>query len=215
MTKLGCLHIGGEMNNRLIITIRALLLITVYGCSTTPGDASYRGNHYPQAANLYQKGAEQGDPMAALKLGLMLSGGEVSTELYGTAAHWYKRACELGSLPGCHNIGYSYEYGKNGVEKNYEEARIWYTKAAEKGYPQSQYNLSTLYSNMYLTPTDDVEGYKWMLIARKSAEMCIDVPICQWILDDPPGHEKKFRERMPAEQLSKAKVLADDWQPVK
>ncbi|MEW8294251.1 MAG: tetratricopeptide repeat protein [Candidatus Thiodiazotropha sp.] len=189
----------------LIIT----LVITTTSCSTTPGDAAYRSNHPNQAADLYKKGAEQGDSLAALKLGLLISNGAVSSKNYGNAIKWFVRACELGRNAGCHNSGNAYEYGQAGAEKNYNKAHEYYTFAAEKGYMQSQYNLGSMYSNQYFK--NDIEGLKWMLLANNNANKCLDKPLCQWVKNDPPGHRKKLTDRMSKEQIAKAQQRANEW----
>jgi hypothetical protein len=180
------------------------------GCSSpTPGDAAYRGKHYEQAANLYRKGAELGDKTAALKLGLMLFENQINTSDYGNAVKWFIKACELGSNEGCHNSGNAYEYGKMGASKNYTIAQKYYTIAAKKGFIQSQYNLGTLYSNQYLN--DDVEGLKWIFIAKNSAKNCSSEPLCQWITKDPPNHQGKLENRMNEKEIQKAKKQANEW----
>ena len=182
----------------------------VVSCSATPGDAAYRGGHPEQAAELYKRGADQGDNSAALKLGLMISAGKISAAKYGDAVAWYKRACELGNNAGCHNAGLAYEEGNNGVGIDYNQAREYYLLAAEKGYMQSQYNLGNLYSSQYLN--NDIEGLKWMLIALKTAENCPKDPLCQWVQEDPPGHRKKLNERMNKTQVAKAQESANKWE---
>jgi TPR repeat protein len=198
------------MANRILVLILLFMMGTHAGCSHTPGDAALRGGHEEAAADLYVKGAEQGDPEAALKLGLLLNNGSVSTEAYGQASRWFQKACELGSLPGCHNLGIAYEYGNDGVVKDLNKAYECYLKAAERGYMQSQYNLSSLYSNGYIEPQDNVEGLKWMLLSQKAARAC-KLQICEWILKDPPGHKEKLKERMTPSEIKKAENLAETW----
>lgn len=190
-----------------------LLIPYVVACSTTPGDAAYRGGHPEQAANLYMKGAELGDSTAADKLGLMISQGEVSVEKYGNALKWFVRACELGSNAGCHNSGHAYEYGQAGAHKDYNKARDYYLIAADKGFMQSQYNLGSLYSNQYFH--NDVEGFKWMLLAERAANACAKVPLCKWVMEDPPGHRTKLKNRMTKNQIAEAEQLANQWKPNK
>ncbi len=190
----------------------SILLILNYGCvSSTPGDAASKGGHQNQAANLYMQGAQQGDGEAALKLGLLLDNGSVSKSTYGEANVWFEKACELGELAGCHNLGVAYEYGKNGCSKNMDQAKNYYSIAANSGYMQSQYNLGSLYSNQYIS--DNLEGYKWMLIAEKSAKECSSKPLCQWVLDDPPGHRTNLRNRLSKEQIDSAKSYVESWKP--
>lgn len=148
------------------------------------GDAAHKSGHISQAADLYKDGAHQGDGVAALKLGILLDQGSVDVSKYGEAKIWFQKACESGEPAGCQNLGVAYEYGKNGCSKNMELAKKSYLMAANLGYMPSQYNLGSLYSNQYIS--DDLEGYKWMLIAEKSAKECSSTPLCQWVLDAPP-----------------------------
>lgn len=188
-------------------TIAVLLLgLLVAGCSTTPGDAASRSGHPQQAAELYRRGAEQGDAAAALKLGLLVEQGSVSTDQFGTSGRWYLKGCDLGNEIACHNAGVGYEYGQGGLDKTYESARSYYRRAADKGYMQSQYNLGTLYSNKYFA--DDVEGLKWLLASQATAQSCSKNELCQWILRDPPGHIAKIKARMSPEQISQAQAQA-------
>ncbi len=196
--------------NLKTVTLYIGLLILMVGCAShTPGDAAYRGGHFEQAANLYYQGAELGDKSAALKLGLMISENEISTTNYGNAVEWFTKACELGSDAGCHNSGNVYEKALMGANKDYDKARKYYSIAAEKGFIQSQYNLGTLYSMQYFN--DDVEGLKWILIAKKTADTCSDVPLCQWVIKDPPAHQNKLMNRMTEDQIAAAQKQADAW----
>lgn len=198
---------------RIKTSLFILLSQCVVGCSHTPGDAALRLGHPESAAMLYAQGAKQGDASAALKLGLLLEDGSAKTDEFGAPALWYERACELGNLSGCHDLGVSYEYGKNGVQRDMMKARECYLKAAERGYMQSQYNLASLYSNQYITPANDVEGYVWMLLAQRSAKRCKgqEVPLGQWVLEDPPGHKARLQARLNEDQIKEAEALADVW----
>lgn len=186
----------------------ASLILSVSGCSSVPGDAALRAGHPEIAADLYRRGAEQGDASAALRLGLLVDEGRVSTAQYGQAGDWFKKGCTLGNLPSCHNVGVAYEYGKDGLPIDYVEARNFYLKAAAAGYMQSQYNLASMYSNSYIVPADDVEGLKWMLLAQMSAEKCKQLPGCQWQLEDPPGHKRRLESRLTLAQQREAQKLA-------
>ncbi|BDV43974.1 hypothetical protein GURASL_28970 [Geotalea uraniireducens] len=201
------------MRNSAQMLILTLLFIYFTGCALTPGDAALRAGHPEEAGMLYKAGAEQGDASAALKLGLLLEDGRVREETFGSPASWYEKACKLGSDPGCHNAGVSYEYGKNSVSKDITKAYSYYMIAAERGYMQSQYNVASLYSNHYVQPQNDVDGLKWMLLAQGAAKRCQNVPLCQWILNDPPGHKAKLKSRLSADQIKAAEALAISWKP--
>jgi hypothetical protein len=194
----------------IVATLISVAPVILTACSQTPGDAAFRAGHYQTAADLYKKGAEEGNGIAALKLGLMV-GGYVSPERYGHAGEWFMRACSRGVLEGCHNLGVAYQEGSSGVKRNIKEAYVFYLRAAERGYMQSQYNLASLYATEPIEPEGEVEGLKWLLVAQRSASNCRSRPICKWILDDPPQHQKKLRARMTPDQIERAQSLADNW----
>ena len=52
-------------------------------------------------------------------------------------------SAEQGVADAQYNLGYCYESGK-GVEQNTEEAKKWYTKAAEQGDEQAIENLEKM-----------------------------------------------------------------------
>ncbi len=197
-----------------VIVIIGILAIPAT-CSSTPGDAALRGGHAEAAANLYAKGADLGDPEAALKLGLLISDGTIADSKYGTALKWYSRACDLGSLPGCHNVGVAYQEAKHGVSKDGQKAYEYYLKSAQRGYMQSQYNIASLYSDKEIKPVNDVEGYKWLLLSQQSAQRCKDKPLCAWILRDPPNHGAKLKSRMSESEIKEAEELARLWTETK
>jgi hypothetical protein len=194
----------------LLVVLTAVQLLA--SCSTTPGDAAHRGGHYEQAADLYRRGAEQGDASAALKLGLLVDAGEANSEMFGSSGLWFIRACDLGDNTGCHNAGVGFEYGREGsagLDKNLNKARDYYLRAAERGYMQSQYNLGSLYANQYFA--DDIEGLKWLLLSQKNAQSCVSTPLCKWVLNDPPGHIKQLRQRMSAVDVVRAERMMSEW----
>ena len=65
------------------------------------------------------------------------------------------------------NLGNDYYYGRNGKEKDYNEAVKWYRKAAEQGNAYGQSNLGFMYQNGYGVTRDYNEAVKWY---RKAAE---------------------------------------------
>lgn len=176
-------------------------------CSSTPGDAARRTDQPAAAADLYRKGAEQGDGSAALKLGLLLS--EKNLSGYGAAGEWFVKACSLENVVGCHNTGVGYEYAEHGLPQDYAQAAHYYRIAAERGYMQSQYNLGSLYSNSHAD--GDIEGLTWLLVSQKSARSCSGQALCKWVLEDSPGHISRLRQRMSAEAVKTAEDQAVIW----
>lgn len=198
------------------VFLRVLLVLSLSlcgACSHLAGDEALEQGNAQQAARLYLEDAEAGQAEAALKLGQLLLDGRVRGSQYETAAHWFMKACELGSLSGCHNAALAFEDGTNGAEKDLLKAKEYYLVAAENGYIQSQYNLGCMYADKCVTPPDDVEGYKWMLIAQKAAKGCLGEDVCKWVLKDPPGNVAKLKNRLSESEIQKAEDEAEEWQP--
>ena len=68
---------------------------------------------------------------------------------------------------GYHLLGYTYHYGKGGVNINYEEAIKWYMKGGEHNYLNSFINIGIMYYNGEGVIQDYTEAVKWY---RKAAE---------------------------------------------
>lgn len=71
-----------------------------------------------------------------------------------------KKLSLCGNVEAQFNLGSFYEYGK-GVRKNYEEACIWYEKAAEKGHVGAQFHLGLLYGQCKNIIRDYDKACKW------------------------------------------------------
>ena len=110
--------------------------------------------------------AENKDPFAQCKLGLMYEYGNGVKEDKKEAVKWYRKAAEQGYSRAQHNLGYMYENGY-GVEQDYKEAVKWYRKAAEQGYSRAQHNLGYMYQFGERVTKDYEEAVKWY---RKAVE---------------------------------------------
>lgn len=192
-----------------LTTASLLLCIQSPALAATPPDPKQD----EKAAAAYRKSAEAGNANAALQLGNLLAQGRVPVARFGQAADWYRKGCALGDLSACHNAGSSYEAGKNGVAKDVIEAATYYLKAAERAFLPSMINLGALYANGLIISTDDVEGYKWLLIARLAANQCAGMPMCQSVIKDRQGHREKMQSRLSASEQRSAERMAMDWKP--
>jgi len=83
----------------------------------------------------------------------------------------FEQACEMGNNSGCHKVGTAYNNGLYGKEKNYEKAKQWYEKAANKGYVPSQLNIANIYAHRLL-PLDDETGFSWLVKAGDGLVKC-------------------------------------------
>ena len=137
----------------------------------------------------------------------------------------FKEACELGNNYGCHKVGIAFNNGLYSLDKDYQEAKQWYLKAAEKGYIPSQQNIANLYAHRLLETFNDIEGYKWLKLAEAGTAECepgtIEVErnisdmerqrLCQLAKTGQGKIRSIFRKRMPPEEIQRAEQLAQNW----
>lgn len=117
---------------------------------------------YKEAAKWYKKCAENGDVRAQNSLAIFYEKGRGVDKNLNEAIKWYKKAVEQEHVGSMNNLGCLY-YG----EKNYEEARIYLTMAAEHGVAQAQNNLGVIYDHGLGVARDEAKAEMWI---RKAAE---------------------------------------------
>lgn len=189
-----------------------LLILSVAACSTTPGDAARRGGHYEQAANLYEKRANQGDPQAVQKLGHLYNLRPGLPEDHKKAVHWYKRAIELGDIPSHWFVGVIYREGGGNISKDNQLAEYFFKEGAEKGQHYSMYDLAGMHADNLTKENNDVQGLMWIEVVTIFSTNCPKSNEgCQYILRDPKGIRTKLESRMNPSEISKAKDLARNW----
>jgi TPR repeat protein len=86
-------------------------------------------------------------------------------EAYKTAAEWYRKAADQGSIAGQMHLAALYRDGGRGFPRDMAQAAEWYRKAAEQGDVTAQASLGVLYSIGQGVPHNDVEAYFWLDLA--------------------------------------------------
>ncbi len=168
-----------------------------------------------RTAGMLRQSAEKGDGDAALRLGNLLARERVPAARYGKAIDWYRKGCSLGDLSACHNAGISYQHGRNGVQRNDNEAAQYYLQAADGAFINSMVNLVGLYAEDKISGLDHRDGLKWQYIAERAAAQCPDNPLCRSVLEDRRGHRAKLEARLSAGDRREARRLAGEWRPAK
>jgi TPR repeat protein len=141
---------------------------------------------FPEAITWLQRAADKADsetPHAVHELGLLYERADsldlaamgedgkpiVFVKDEKKAYDLFVKAAKLGYPPSQFRLGCAYEYGTLGCQINPKRSIAWYSKAAEKGEPESELALS----GWYLTGSEgilqqsDTEAYLW---ARRAAE---------------------------------------------
>lgn len=113
-----------------------------------------------------RKAAEEGNPVAQVKMGYFYTQGLGVTKDYSEASKWFRKAAEQGNEDAHVKIAYMYAEGQ-GVPKDNLEAIKWWRKVADKGYGPAQFSLGYIYQHGHGVPEDHLEAVKWF---RKAAE---------------------------------------------
>ena len=92
----------------------------------------------------YQKAADQDQPEAQFKLGMMYYKGNGVPQDLSKAAHWFEKAAVQGDAYAQFNFGLMCEKGE-GVAKDLSKAADWYKKAAAQGYADAQVHVGRSY----------------------------------------------------------------------
>jgi localization factor PodJL len=120
-----------------------------------------------EAAEWYQRSAENGFAMAQFRLGTLYERGVGVKRDSARAQIWYTRAAEQGNVKAMHNLAVLIVSRGVGAP-DYSTAAKWFAEAAERGLPDSQYNLAVLYENGLGVAKDVKVAYKWLLLAAQS-----------------------------------------------
>lgn len=106
---------------------------------------------------LWTKAAQQGYAPAQVRLGFILDKAEEDEQ----AVDWYRKAAAQGNAAGEYGLGQMYAKGE-GVKKDFEQARSYILRAAEKNY----LDALVLMMNVYRTgglglSVDNVQADAW------------------------------------------------------
>ncbi len=123
--------------------------------------------NYEQAAQWYEKAAQQGLAVAEYRLGSLYEKGLGVGKDIQRAKDFYQRAAEKGNTRAMHNLGV---LAAEGGKPNYTSAALWFGKAAEYGIRDSQYNLAVLLARGLGLPKDLVKSYTWFAIVAATGD---------------------------------------------
>jgi hypothetical protein len=99
----------------------------------------------------------------------------------------------MGDVPAQNNLGIKYAYGK-GVEVNYPEAVIWFTRAAEAGNAEAQGNLGLiLRDGMGGVAQDYLAAAGWMALAGSQGHVASQSRLA-WMFEKGLGMPKNMIE---------------------
>ncbi len=150
-----------------------------------------------EAANWYQRAAEQGHSDAQNSLGMLLA---TARQDYAGAAKWFGQAAAQGNPDAQYNLGVLHRNGL-GVEQDYETAVHWFQKSAQQGQVQAQRDLGRMYEQGQGVKTDYPEAYKWLKLAQLQGD------------EEAENELKVCAAAMSAGQIAAAEKLARNFRP--
>jgi tetratricopeptide (TPR) repeat protein len=150
---------------RLLVFAFLLLFAIPVHADTASGIAAYERGDYAAALELLKPEAENGDPLAQVKLGLIHAKGLGVPRDPAAAVPWFRKSAEQGNAEGQYSLGVAYDLGDTGAPDP-EQAAIWYRRSAEQGYARAQYNLGHMMLNGG-DPSRYEEGAAWTLKAAE------------------------------------------------
>ena len=115
-----------------LLIIGWLMLPLEAGASGVEARREYIARNYEAALRAAQSGAELGDSVAMLILGLLHFEGRAVSRDYKAALRWWRASADLGNNKAQNNIGLIFHEGL-GVEKNYKEAAKRFELSASRG----------------------------------------------------------------------------------
>ena len=91
--------------------------------------------------------AEQGDPAAQYRLGVMYGLGLGVAQDYAQAVEWYQRSARAGDARSQSNLGFMYGTGR-GVPQDFIKAYAWYNVASASGEDTARQNRDAVATRM-------------------------------------------------------------------
>ncbi|QWV94432.1 sel1 repeat family protein [Geomonas oryzisoli] len=108
-----------------------------------------------------KKLAEQGNPEAQMKLGVMLSSGVGVPLDKQEGLKWYQKSANQGYAPGQWNLAFVYIRGEV-VSQDFQKAFDLLQKSADAGYDSAQYDLGMMYlQGLSLSAPDQEKAEVW------------------------------------------------------
>ena len=111
----------------------------------------------------YRKSAEQGYAPAEYNLGLMYAQGDGTKPDPATAQNWFRRAADHGSVEAKVKLA---EMAV--LEEKFEEAFLWFSKAADQDDADAAFNVGSLYYVGRGVPKDEAKATEYY---RKAARL--------------------------------------------
>jgi len=123
-----------------------------------------------EGARLIRLAANRNQPAAQYRLAKLYESGTGIAKDPITARELIERAARGGNRIAMHDLGNYHAYGQGGLDRDMGEALDWFTKAAERGVVDSQFNVAFLREGNEGVPADIETALFWYHIAARQGD---------------------------------------------
>jgi localization factor PodJL len=123
-----------------------------------------------EGARLIRLAANRNQPAAQYRLAKLYESGTGIAKDPITARELIERAARGGNRIAMHDLGNYHAYGQGGLTRDMGEALEWFTKAAERGVVDSQFNVAFLREGNEGVSADVETALFWYFIAARQGD---------------------------------------------
>ena len=123
-----------------------------------------------EGARLIRLSANRNQPAAQYRLAKLYESGTGVAKDPITARELIQRAAAGGNRVAMHDLGNYFAYGQGGLDRDIGAALDWFTKAAERGVVDSQFNVAFLREGNEGVPADLETALFWYYIAARQGD---------------------------------------------
>lgn len=121
-----------------------------------------------KAVEVLTRIANEGNPLAQLRLGDLYFHGKGVTEDENMAIFWWKKSAASGNAEAMYQIAHAYLFGNTAakaVDDPDRQAATWYFQAASAGHAEAAYTLGLLFIAGKGVVEDRNEAMRWFRVA--------------------------------------------------
>jgi len=134
------------------------------------GLVQLRAGQTEEGARLIRLAANRNQPAAQYRLAKLYESGTGVAKDPVTARELIQRSAAGGNRIAMHDLGNYYAYGQGGLDRDIGTALEWFTKAAERGVVDSQFNVAFLREGNEGIPADLDTALFWYHIAARQGD---------------------------------------------
>lgn len=155
----------------------ACTLLPALPTAATPLDDALKvleAGSNPKAVEVLTRIANDGNPLAQLRLGDLYFHGKGVTEDENMAIFWWKKSAASGNAEAMYQIAHAYLFGNTaakGVADPDREAATWYFQAASAGHAEAAYTLGLLFIAGKGVIEDRNEAIRWFRVAASKGHV--------------------------------------------